>query len=836
MEDALPEELLEALLGLLGAAVGEERSLTAAGQSLKDGVQSEIFLRQILQSVPLQELQCRVQLCLDIARFPLKAADLESGLDLALSAAWSILDSRAVPILLEGILLLGNSVNASSKNLGGAVGVTLDSLTKLAHTRCLPAKQAGNKSKKASARAESALEVLACHLDEANEGFMKNLASDLDACHAAKDFDRTLMDGLVQELASQTRQMKKSLQADATSAQAAATSPARLSSFLEVADPKVAHLQDLLEEVDEATESLRQWFAEPSTSSLHDMLKVLSALRDMLPVSKPTAADAASRSRLYQNSETRKRRLQEKAEKAPEKEAAVSLHVPDTQQISRDGDLAETTPEIVAAETQSNATASDAPEPEEAKAQVVERSAGDVGASLTATVSEAAPSSVLAQILSFRQGTVWIAWLFDWPCSIPLEGHRKFFEILQFNASEDAVDVKPEQALQRWRCQSPPFKFDVALGCHHTFAVRAMLLPSLDSPSPEAGALWVSAMSSLVTVDLRYYSNRPPRALPSAIQSGAHAEALASPGLDVVSEKTETETPSPCRGRVASSIGDFLQSLQASGGGSPPRRPSFRTDISVQTVLPGQTGSPSNIAAPAAPIAAVPSKEASVGASTSTAEAAPESHPAASEIPADKAAHSGESREKEAELSLPFDEDAVSPQSLPSRASGESWASEASLSDLDYADLSRLAQALRFPLPQSSTAGQTLQPTAGQCSVPRANSNSEQAESMEDILNSVRDESLDDISKQTAQGDPKTSSSFKVPRAVSIFDQDTLDSMAEVLSNVQNVDRSQPGNADPGLQPSRSGELLDGEEVLAAAQRAFQKLQEKPCSACGGTG
>ena len=36
--------------------------------------------------------------------------------------------------------------------------------------------------------------------------------------------------------------------------------------------------------------------------------------------------------------------------------------------------------------------------------------------------------------------------------------------------------------------------------------------------------------------------------------------------------------------------------------------------------------------------------------------------------------------------------------------------------------------------------------------------------------------------------------------AVSIFDQDTLDSMAEVLSNVQNVDRSQPVNADPGSQ------------------------------------
>ena len=61
-------------------------------------------------------------------------------LDLALTAAWTIIDSKAMPILLEGILLLGNSVNASSKNLGGAVGVTLESLTKLAHTRCLPAK------------------------------------------------------------------------------------------------------------------------------------------------------------------------------------------------------------------------------------------------------------------------------------------------------------------------------------------------------------------------------------------------------------------------------------------------------------------------------------------------------------------------------------------------------------------------------------------------------------------------------------------------------------------------------------------------------------------------
>lgn len=163
-EEVPAEEVLEALQGLLGAAVGEERSLTAAGQATKDTVASEVFLRQLLERGPLQELQLRVQLNLDMARFNPKANDLESGLDLALTAAWSIIDSKAMPVLLEGILLLGNSVNAASKNLGGAVGVTLESLTKLAHTRCLPAKQAAG-TKRKSSRVESALEVLTLHLD-----------------------------------------------------------------------------------------------------------------------------------------------------------------------------------------------------------------------------------------------------------------------------------------------------------------------------------------------------------------------------------------------------------------------------------------------------------------------------------------------------------------------------------------------------------------------------------------------------------------------------------------------------------------------------------------------
>ena len=49
--------------------------------------------------------------------------------------------SRQTVSFVEGVLLLGNYVNAASRSLGGAVGVALDSLAKLAHTQCLPGRQ-----------------------------------------------------------------------------------------------------------------------------------------------------------------------------------------------------------------------------------------------------------------------------------------------------------------------------------------------------------------------------------------------------------------------------------------------------------------------------------------------------------------------------------------------------------------------------------------------------------------------------------------------------------------------------------------------------------------------
>ena len=72
--------------------------------------------------------------------------------------------------------------------------------------------------------------------------------------------------------------------------------------------------------------SLRQWFAEPPSSSLHDMLKALAALRQLLPAPKQgvwssksheshvvpeDAEDTPGRAPDYRQSATRKRRPHE---------------------------------------------------------------------------------------------------------------------------------------------------------------------------------------------------------------------------------------------------------------------------------------------------------------------------------------------------------------------------------------------------------------------------------------------------------------------------------------------------------------------------------------------
>merc|ERR1712151_955527 len=130
-----------------------------------------------------------------MVHFPAKADTLQKELQLVLKAVRSVLDSTTIPVLLQGVLTLGNYVNSSSKSLGGAVGVTLESLAKLAHTR-YRLKNASGKQQKDS----NALAMIVQHLEKTRPNFAQTLAIDLDGCHAAQHFDQASTAAAVQEL------------------------------------------------------------------------------------------------------------------------------------------------------------------------------------------------------------------------------------------------------------------------------------------------------------------------------------------------------------------------------------------------------------------------------------------------------------------------------------------------------------------------------------------------------------------------------------------------------------------------------------------------------------
>eukprot|EP00435_Cladocopium_sp_Y103_P049009 s1077_g14.t1 len=769
-----------------------------------------------------------VRLNLDMARFNPKANDLESGLDLALTAAWSIIDSKAMPVLLEGILLLGNSVNAASKNLGGAVGVTLESLTKLAHTRCLPAKQAaGNKRK--SSRVESALEVLTLHLDQANQGFIGNLVSDLDACQSAKDFDHKLMASLVQELAEQVGLVQKHLRLHPES-HAPCIQAQRLQSFLTEANGRIQHLQTCLEEIDEATVSLRQWFAEPPSSSLHDMLRVLAALRKLIPSPKPSDIPPPQDYRL---STTRKRRLEEKkAHPAREtSDAAVTLQIPEGVAKTAE-DLPEEVPEVK--EFEADLTDRAKEETPEQTAQVVDQSASQNVLPVGSICEAPPPSGVLPQILSWSKGTIWISWLFDWT-----DVHRGFaeasaekicaFEVLQFTsdcASLSQAELNSRPAASRWRCPTAPLKMDVPLGSHYVFGVRAILLKS--GQLEDAEMLWASSVSSPVTLDLRYSTSSSSPSLPIAVGSaGSQENPLESSPKETSQEKSPNSSPRRGRGAsgpVASGIGEFLS------GGSPGRRLSLRpasletSEKSPKSPKSFEVGSPQE-ARPSERDQA-PSEQAksqpreSTGSGTATAQ-----DPPVTILP--------ESRE----TTLAEGSPATLPKSndehwteTDTTASGQSPSSSPQdLNDLNDESLRLLMKACSVleTSRTSSLSCRTSEPTSQPCSRPPAASGASHAQPVAEP-------------KEASQG----IRTLSVPRARSIYeDDDFVNGMADKLSksNVYLETHYEPGDGDL-LQPevhaeahaeaSSLPEILDGEEVYARMQREF----EQKCKACNGTG
>lgn len=315
----LHEEVLEAFLGLLDAAAGGafERSCLAEAAAEASPMQaaapphevpgsplrrparvtwapSEQFLRQLFEAVgPLQAVRPRVELALRLARFHGEADAAESELRLALAAAAAVRVSRALPALLEGALLLGNYVNSSSKTLGGVVGVTLESLYKLAHTRCSTESNEstvpylGDSDRERPASTDNALHWLVRQLQQRTPTLIDELLADLAGCAKVCDLDLEFLKSTVSKLGMLVKTAKDRCALAETSALPTvlpeAVHPTRLRCFLAEAEPMVAQLAGLLEELGTAAGALQRYLAEPPSTPLAETLRRLAALRQALP-------------------------------------------------------------------------------------------------------------------------------------------------------------------------------------------------------------------------------------------------------------------------------------------------------------------------------------------------------------------------------------------------------------------------------------------------------------------------------------------------------------------------------------------------------------------------
>lgn len=515
--DDLPEKALEALRCLLEASVGQEAQLgeTASAGCSSEWVPAEAFVRDLLVLYALGTLRLHVDMALLMARFAEKAAVIRTEIDTALCAVSAVLDSSTIPVLLEGVLLLGNYVNASSRSLGGAVGVTLESLAKLAHTRCrVAAKVKGGREQQGNA-----LCVLVMHLQQTRPSFIETLAGDLDTCRTSKDFDPKAAAAEVRALAAQVDAIEKYREKvtpdDSSSGGEAescpdALAPELLREFLTRATPEMTGLQALLEELTEATAALRRWLAEPSQSELGNMLGALGALRDALPKTANTTLAAKRRSRRPTRS-------------------ASSISVDTSKSEAGDKDAEESV-------------------------KVSE---------LSVESSEEAPYGVVAQILSVSKGKLWLSWCFDWG-SVPEAACRgarlaRGFEVLQL---DDAIDVASAAHAIRRPCGRPPLELDVPVGVCYSFRVRAVLS---DAGVEDGGDRclepeWSSKLSLPVSADLR----------------GVAGSAAQPPATGSVGSSASGSGPPPVArrsGGVASSLEAYLQGRKLSDAGAAPPPP-----------------------------------------------------------------------------------------------------------------------------------------------------------------------------------------------------------------------------------------------------------------------
>lgn len=273
----LSGDVLEALLALVALVDDESLARILEGPAQAP---SEAFLQTLVRSVPnVEVLREHVRAALHIVRFG-DADSVELVLLSGLTAVRAILHSKSLPVLFQGILLAGNYIN-SFVSSGGALGITLESIAKFAQARC-----------RNGAPQPNALCLVLQHLRAGHPDLLERIKKDLDYCRGVKGLDVRTLEEMIEGLASQV-QFVKVLQEEAEqqgSAMPDALAAGRLREFLSVAGPKVARLNELLHDLDSATERLRGWFAEPPESSLVDMLNKLVQLRDALPNPPPTRA------------------------------------------------------------------------------------------------------------------------------------------------------------------------------------------------------------------------------------------------------------------------------------------------------------------------------------------------------------------------------------------------------------------------------------------------------------------------------------------------------------------------------------------------------------------
>lgn len=302
----LPEDILETLQGLLRAAVGEEGKLLKTDDDSNELqlAPAEAFLQCLLaEAGPLKLLRPRVDLALNITRMPAEVAELEGELRMGISAAHAVLKSAAMPVLLEGVLLLGNYVNAGSKSLSGAVGVTMESLTKLAHTRCLPqqSQEGGTQSFRDRHQHGNAFLLLVQHIQQRWPGFVEVLRRDLEGCRAARDLDPEAMTGALGSLNSRAEEVKECISGRGpcpsivSGGSEASTLPEalkerRLQQFLQGIAPCLQAVEQLSKEFADITLALRRWFAESEHTGFSDMMRCLATLREALPPPPKQAA------------------------------------------------------------------------------------------------------------------------------------------------------------------------------------------------------------------------------------------------------------------------------------------------------------------------------------------------------------------------------------------------------------------------------------------------------------------------------------------------------------------------------------------------------------------